>query len=179
MGREFSFSCENPDYGLTVHKVVIRNPEGEETSQFLPGEDLVIDVFYEAKKRIERPVLALGVVGVNGSCFTANMLLDGNRPDCLYGVGKISCTFKSIPLLPQAYAVKLIIRASSVIDTIVPYEEVGSFNVVGDLAAYGFTGEYLKYASRSTPVVVPYEWSLPDGRTVSVALNRTQTPETQ
>lgn len=179
LARATSFSWENPDYGLTIHKVVIRNADGEETSQFFPGEDLVIDVFYEAKKSIDRPIVALGVLGINGSCFTSNMLLDGNRPDCFQGVGRISCTFKSIPLLPQSYTVKLVIRASSVTDTIVPYQEVGSFNVVGDLAAYGFTGEYLQYASRSTPVVVPYEWSLPDGRTVSVALNRTQTPSTQ
>ena len=142
-------------------------------------EDLVIDVFYDAKKRIEKPIVALGVLGINGSCFTSNMLLDGNRPDCFQGIGRFSCTFKSIPLLPQSYTVKLTIRASSVTDMIVPYEEVGSFNVVGDLAAYGFTGEYLQYASRSTPVVVPYEWALPDGRTVSVALNRIQAPSTQ
>ncbi|MGC1421020.1 MAG: ABC transporter ATP-binding protein [Terracidiphilus sp.] len=178
ISRATSFSCENPDYGLTIHKVVIRNADGKETTQFFPGEDLVVDVFYEAKQRIEKPIVALGVLGVNGSCFTSNMLLDGNRPDYFQGVGKISCTFKSIPLLPQGYTIKLIIRASSVVDTIIPYEEVGFFNVVGDLAAYGFTGEYLKYASRSTPVVVPYEWSLPDGRIVSVALSRTQTPST-
>ena len=179
VARGTSFSWENPDYGLTIHKVIVRNADGEETSRFFPGEDLVVDVFYEAKKRIEKPIVTIGVLGINGSCFTSNMLLDGNRPDCFQGVGKISCTFKSIPLLPQSYTVKLVIRASSVTDLIVPYEEVGSFNVVGDLAAYGFTGEYLQYASRSTPVIVPYEWSLPDGRTVSVALNRTQTPSTQ
>ncbi|MGA7245694.1 MAG: ABC transporter ATP-binding protein [Terracidiphilus sp.] len=179
LGRDASFSCENPDYGLTVHKVVVRNARGEEIAQFVPGEDLVIDVFYEAKKRIEKPILALGVIGVNGTCFTSNMLLDGNRPDCLEGVGKISCTFKSIPLLPQAYTVKMMIRASSITEMIVPYQEVGSFSVVGDLADYGFKGEYLTYATRSTPVIVPYEWSLPDGRTISVALSRTPTPSTK
>ncbi len=172
VSRGSSFSWDNPDYGLTVHKVVIRNADGEETNRFFPGEDLVVDVFYEAKKRIDRPIVALGVIGISGSCFTSNMLLDGNRPDCFQGVGKISCTFKSIPLLPQNYTVKLTIRAASITDLIVPYEEVGSFTVVGDLAEYGFTGDYLQYASRSTPVVVPYEWSLPDGRTASVALNR-------
>jgi len=175
VARGTSFSWENPDYGLTIHKVVIRNADGEETSRFFPGEDLVVDVFYEAKKLIDKPIVALGVLGINGSCFTSNMLLDGNRPDCFQGVGRISCTFKSIPLLPQSYTVKLVIRASSITDMIVPYEEVGSFRVVGDLADYGFTGEYIQYAVRSTPVVVPYEWCLPDGRTISVALNRTQT----
>lgn len=172
VARATSFSRENADYGLTVHNVALRNGDGEETNRFCPGEDLVVDISYDAKKRIENPVVAIGVLGINGSCFTSNMLLDGNRPECLYGPGKISCTFKSIPLLPQGYTVKLIIRASSVSDVIIPYEEVGSFTVIGDLAEYGFKGEYLTFASRSTPVMVPYEWSLPNGRTVSVSLNR-------
>jgi len=174
VARGTSFTWENPDYGLTIHKVIIRNTDGEETRRFYPGEDLVVDVFYEAKKRIERPLVAIGVLGVSGSCFTSNMLLDGNSPDSFEGVGKISCTFKSIPLLPQNYTVKLVVRASTVTDMIVPYEEVGSFTVIGDLAEYGFKGDYLQYAARSTPVVVPYEWSMPDGRTVPVALNRVQ-----
>jgi len=179
VARGVSFSWENPDYGLTIHKVILRNADGEETRRFYPGEDLIVDVFYEAKKRIERPIVAIGVIGISGSCFTSNMLLDGNSPECFEGVGKVSCTFKSIPLLPQSYTVKLNIRASTVTDMIVPYGEVGSFNVIGDLAEYGYTGDYLQYAARSTPVVVPYEWSLPDGRTVSVALNRIQTPSPQ
>ena len=42
----------------------------------------------------------------------------------------------------------------------------------GDLAEYGYIGEYLKFARTSTPVVVPYEWQLPDGKTITVSLNR-------
>ena len=112
------------------------------------------------------------MLGVNGSCFTSNMLLDGHRPDFLDGVGKITCTFKSIPLLPQNYTVKMIIRAANVKDIIVNYQEVAGFSVVGDLAEYGYKGEFLTYARHSTPVVVPYEWRLPDGTTAAVALNR-------
>lgn len=179
VARGTTFTWENADYGLSIPKVVLRDGDGEETSRFYPGEDLIVDVYYEAKQRIERPILAIGVLGVSGSCFTSNMLLDGNSPGYIEGVGKISCTFKSIPLLPQNYTVKLVIRASTVTDLIVPYEEVGSFTVVGDLAEYGFTGDYLQYAPRSTPVMVPYEWSMPDGQTIPVALNRVQTPSPQ
>jgi hypothetical protein len=100
------------------------------------------------------------------------MLLDGNRPDFLEGTGQITCTFRSIPLLPQSYAVKMLVRAANVTDFIITYREVALFNVVGDLAQYGYTGDFLTWASRSTPVVVPYEWRLPDGTTVDVALSR-------
>jgi lipopolysaccharide transport system ATP-binding protein len=167
-----SFSCTNPDYGLTILKVVLKNHYGQETSQFRPGENLIIEISYDAHKCIEKPIIALGVLGVSGSCFTSNMLLDGHRPDLLNGAGKITCTFKSIPLLPQNYTVKMIIRSANVKDLIVNYQEVAGFSVVGDLAEYGYKGEFLTYARHSTPVVVPYEWRLPDGTTAAVSLNR-------
>ena len=172
VSNEGTFSCTNSDYGLTIEKIVLRDRRGIESSQFHPGEDLVVEVIYKAERRIERPVLALGVLGVNGSCFTSNMLLDGHRPAVLEGAGRIACTFRSIPLLPQNYTVKLIVRAANVKDLIVPYQEVAHFSVNGDLAEYGYKGEYLAFARYSSPVVVPYEWCLPDGTTVPVALDR-------
>ena len=170
-----SFSCTNQEYELTVQKVELKNDRGEETSQFRPGEDLTVEISYDAHKRIEKPIIAVGVLGVNGSCFTSNMLLDGHRPDFIHGVGKIACTFRSIPLLPQNYTVKMIIRSENVSDVIVNYQEVAGFSVVGDLAEYGYKGEYLTHARHSTPVVVPYEWRFSDGTTAAVALNRLTT----
>jgi lipopolysaccharide transport system ATP-binding protein len=172
VSNQLSFSCTNPDYGLIIQKVVLKNGRGEESSQFSPGDDLIVEISYDAQKRIESPIIALGVLGISGSCFTSNMLLDGHRPDCLEGAGQISCTFKSIPLLPQNYKVKMIVRSSNVKDVIVDYQEVAYFSVVGDLAEYGYKGEFLTWALRSTPVVVPYEWRLPDGTTAAVTLSK-------
>src|SRR5271157_3220255 len=171
ISSEQSFPCSNPDYGLAIQKVLLRNGRGEESSQFCPGEDLVVEIYYDAHKCIEKPIIALGVLGVNGSCFTSNMLLDGHRPDFLKGAGQITCTFRSIPLLPQSYTVKMIVRAANVRDLIINYQEVAYFSVVGDLAEYGYKGEYLNWASRSTHVVIPYEWQLPDGTTAMVSLS--------
>jgi lipopolysaccharide transport system ATP-binding protein len=172
LSNELSFSFANQDYGLIIQKVVLKNELGKQSSQFRPGDDLVVEIFYDAQKRIEKPILALGVLGIDGSCFTSNMLLDGHRPDFLEGPGQITCTFRSIPLLPQGYTVKLSVRAENVKDLIVAYQEVAYFSVVGDLAEYGYKGEFLTWALRSTPVVVPYEWRLPDGTTAAVALKR-------
>lgn len=172
VSNAFSFSSENPDYGLTIRKVVLKNDRGEESNQFRPGDNLIVEISYDAQKRVEKPIVALGVTGVNGSCFASNMLLDGHRPDSLEGVGKITCTFRSIPLLPQSYTVKMMIRSANVRDFIVKYQEVAYFTVGGDLAEYGYTGDFLNWARYSTPVVVPYEWRLPDGTTVAVALSQ-------
>lgn len=169
--KEPEFSCSNPEFGLTIKCVVLKNDRGEASRQFRPGDDLIVEISYEAQKQIERPIIALGILGINGSCFTANMLLDGHRPDHLDGVGRISCRFQGIPLLPQSYVVKMRVQGKDVSELIVAYQEVGFFDVVGDLSQYGYSGEYTKFARYSTPVVVPYEWCLPDGTTASVALN--------
>src|SRR5271157_109740 len=59
-----SFSCSNPDYGLTIQKVVLRNDRGEESSQFRPGDDLIVEINYDAQKRLEQPYVVLGVQGI-------------------------------------------------------------------------------------------------------------------
>jgi lipopolysaccharide transport system ATP-binding protein len=165
-----SFSCENLDYGLNIQNVTLKNDRGEESSQFRPGEDLIIEINYDAQKRLELPYVVLGVQGINGSCFTANMLLDGCRPEVLAGTGKLACRFKSLPLFPQNYSVKMSVRTNNGDDWIVKYQEVAYFSVVGDLTEYGYKGQFLSRASDSTPVVVPYEWLLPDGTIAPVSL---------
>jgi lipopolysaccharide transport system ATP-binding protein len=166
-----SFSCANPDYGLIIQKVVLKDACGEKSSQFHPGEDLIVEIDYDAQKRLEQPYIVLGVQGITGSCFTANMLLDGHRPEVFAGTGRLACRFKSLPLFPQTYSVKMSIRTKNGNDMVMDYQEVAHFRVVGDLAEYGFKGEYLSRASNSTPVVVPYEWRLPDGTIAPVSLN--------
>jgi hypothetical protein len=100
------------------------------------------------------------------------MLLDGHRPEYIEGRGKIVCTFRSIPLLPQNYSVRLRVQSADPAEVIIPYQDVAYFSVAGDLADYGYEGESWKWARYSTPVVVPYEWQLPDGTTAAVALRR-------
>ena len=167
-----SFVNSNPAYGLVIQNVMLKNNRGEETSQFHPGEDLIVEISYDAQIRVEKPYIVLGVVGINGPCFFANMLLDGARPEVLDGAGTIACRFKSIPLLPQGYTVNMVVRPKNGVDSIINYQEFASFRVVGDLAAYGYKGEFREQASRYNPVVVPYEWRLPDGKSASVSLNK-------
>ena len=172
VSQEHSFSFENQDYGLTIEKIALKNDRGTECGVFSPGEDLIVEIFYTAHKRIEKPIIALGVLGVNGACFTSNMLLDGHQPDYIEGTGQISCTFRSIPLLPQNYSIKMRIQSGESRENIVSYQDVAFFSVAGDLADYGYRGEFWKWARHSTPVVVPYEWRFADGTTASVALQR-------
>ena len=145
---------------------------GEECSVFSPGEDLVVEISYVAQKRIEKPILAIGVIGANGPCFTSNMLLDGRQPAWIEGEGKIRCRFRSIPLLPQNFSIRMRVQAEEGRETIISYQDVAYFSVAGDLADYGYQGEFWRWVRNSTPVVVPYEWTLPDGRTAAVSLTQ-------
>jgi hypothetical protein len=156
---------------LAVEKVALKNEEGLETREFCPGEDLIVEVAFDAQMRLEKPYFILIIQGKRGNCFTANMLLDGHRPEFINGKGIISCRFKSVPLLPQRYTVQLAINASNGKDALIDCEDVGSFIVKADLADYGYKGEFQTRVSESTSVVIPYEWQLPDGTTAMVSLS--------
>jgi lipopolysaccharide transport system ATP-binding protein len=166
-----SFHYISTGYDLTIKKVLLKNAAGEAANYFYPGEDLAVEVCFTANRPLIRPHLIIVVQGLYGSCFTANMLLDGNRPPVLEGTGTFVCKFRSIPLLPQNYIVKLGIRTSAN-EKVGDLQEIASFNVVANLRDYGLKGEFLAVASRSTSVVIPYEWILPDGSVASVALKQ-------
>src|SRR5579862_779691 len=164
------FSAQNQQYGFTVQRVVLKNREGNRSAQFLPGDDMTVELPYRADQPLEQPYITLGIIGKMGSCFTANMLLDGNRPAVLHGEGTLSCRFKAMPIFPQSYTVKMAIRTKNGIDNVLDYTAVAYFNVTGDLANYGFKGEFLSRVPNSTSVVVPYEWHLPDGSVTAISL---------
>jgi len=157
--------------GLAIDRVVLKNDRSQETCQFCPGEDLIIEITFDAQECLEKPYFTLAVRGQKGNCFTANMLLDGHRPKFLNGKGKISCRFKAIPLLPQRYTVQLAIKANNGRDVLLHYADIGSFIVTGDLVTYGFKGEFQTRVSEATSVVIPYEWQLPDGTSATVSLS--------
>lgn len=157
-----SFNYLNPQYGLAIEDILLKNSHGEISQQFHPGEDLTVEVLFDAKKRIERPYVWIAVDNSRGPCFAANMLLDGHRPEALEGAGRLVCKFKALPLLPQDYTIRMAIRTSKK-DAIVAPQDVATFSVTADLRKYGFKGEFLSLASKSTPVVIPYEWILPHG----------------
>ncbi len=167
------FQFVNKDLDFAVDQVILKNASGDAVRQLSPGEDLRVEVAFRAEKPIRNPYVQIVVESVNGKCFTANMLLDGCQPEVLTGQGKISCTFKAIPLLPQSYSVKLGIRAADGREHILQLQDVASFDIDGHLESMGLAGNFRGLAYRSTPVMIPYEWEFPDGTVAPMALRRT------
>lgn len=170
--RQATIALSNRGWGLNIYDICLRNQAGNECTVFRPGDDLVVEVYYEAAKPIPSPYFSMVVQGFKGSCFAANMLLDGHQPKILDGKGQLTCTFKSIPLLPQNYTVQLAIRAKNGKDLIIANQDVASFTVSTSLTDFGFQGEFMGLAAHSTSMVIPYQWHLPDGSVADVALDQ-------
>jgi len=170
-----SFTYENDDFGFCIEKVLLKNEAGEKRMHFVPGESLSVEIQYQADRPLFKPYLWITVQSLWGSCFAANMILDGNRPAVLEGAGRLCCTFRSLPLLPQDYTIVLAVRAADG-QAIVPPQEIASFVVSGDLREHGFRGENVHVvAPRSVPVVLPYEWTMPDGTILPVQIGMEET----
>jgi lipopolysaccharide transport system ATP-binding protein len=169
-GFELGEADATPNSPLRVHCVVLRRDDGQVASSFRPGEPLLVDLHYEAREPVDRPCFWLGVVSQYGSLFAANMLLDGHRPERLEGSGVLTCRFAGLPLLPQLYVLRLGVRARDGLTTLVRTVDAGHFAVSGAARECGFFDELAdNHAANSAPVLVPYEWRLPDGRTGAYA----------
>ena len=50
------FSSQNQQYGFAVKRVVLKDGEGNQSVQFSPGEDMIVEVHYSADRPLELPV---------------------------------------------------------------------------------------------------------------------------
>jgi lipopolysaccharide transport system ATP-binding protein len=154
---------------LRIEKVTLRDRGGRAKTSFLPGEDLVVEISFVAKKFIPRPFFWISVASQHGPVLGANMLFDGHRPDFIEGAGILTCTLKGIPLLPQTYSVRMGARGENGVSFLVRTQEVAFFNVQGTAKTVGWAGENAdSLMSSAAPVFIAYEWRLPDGKHVFV-----------
>ncbi len=93
------------------------------------------------------------------------MLLDGIRPEFLEGKGVLTCVFSELTLLPQVYTLSLGVRDNDATTILVPATEIGFFSITGLVSDIGLDGEVAdSFAPTASPLLVPYEWRLPDGK---------------
>ncbi|RIK34636.1 MAG: hypothetical protein DCC52_00010 [Chloroflexi bacterium] len=160
--------------GFTIEEIILQNAARETVNVFAPGDELCIQVKYNALAPIEKPSFILSVQSMFGTCFGVNMLLDGNTPDLIHGRGLLTCRFKHLPLMPQNYTISIAVRTNrgpgTHIDTIIGRQEIAHFAVRGDLTPFGFHGKLFdSLVSRSFPLFIPYEWEFADGRVAKVS----------
>jgi lipopolysaccharide transport system ATP-binding protein len=166
----FTATLKSLDGNIEVEKIILMDGNGQSTSVYSPGSPITVEIRYHAKRPVHRPYIWIGIRSQFGSLFGANMLLDGARPGVLEGRGTIRCTFHSLPLLPnQAYRVMFGGRESDGLSFLFKTTEATHFLVTGSADEMGLKGEHADgIMGQSAPVLLPYTWELPDGRTVSV-----------
>jgi len=166
----FTASLTSLDGRIKVEQIRLMDGEGRATSVCSPGSPVTIEIRYRAEQPVRLPYLWIGIRSQFGSLFAANMLLDGARPGVLEGCGTIRCTFHSLPLLPnQMYRVMFGGREADGLSMLFKATEVTHFIVAGSAEEMGLKGEHAdSIMGQSAPVLLPYTWELPDGRTVPV-----------
>ena len=71
--------------------------------------------------------------------------------------------------MPQTFTVTLGVRDQDCATELVSGVEAGFFHVGGKMSEYGFHGDYAeRLAAKVSPMILPYEWNLPGGRTEKV-----------
>ncbi|MHC4720162.1 MAG: ABC transporter ATP-binding protein [Planctomycetota bacterium] len=149
---------------MVVEKVVIKNTQGDETTSFPSGSDMVVEVHYNALKRIPSPYFNISILSQYGHLCGANMSLDKLTPDYIEGKGVIACVFKSLKLMPQVYTINLSAthqdRGTYLIP---PIAHVAVFNVVGSAKELGMPEISDALLEMASPLIVAYEWHLQDG----------------
>ncbi len=154
---------------IELRRVVLRNGRGEPVNEFHGGDGMTVEIHFRCTRRHERPHFWVGIKSQFGPLLGANMLLDGRTPDYIEGDGVLTCTFDALPLLPQSYIVYVGVRGRDGMTPLAPSQDAAEFQIIGLMRDYGLDGAAAdSLVSASTPVVVPYRWTMPDGRTVAV-----------
>lgn len=168
----FSENLINKQDLIQIRNVAFKNVAGIGTQNFSTAEDMIVEIQYTARERYENPFFWVGVKSQFGSLFGASMLLDGKRPAFVEGEGKIACRFKKLPLLPQTYTVTMGIRASNGREILTQTKEVGTFNITNNISELdAVKGDYADIiADNASPVMINYEWQMPDGKIIPVNL---------
>ena len=160
---------------LHIEQVVLRDGSGTPCTHFRHGSPMMVDVHYRAESRIEQPYFWIAIVSKYGHLMGASMLLDGHRPDYIEGRGVIRCVFSQLPLLPQLFTVRIGVQDKNGIRPLVKRADVASFKIAGSAGDLGLHGEIADAdAWESPPVLLPYEWYLPDGRIEAVPVSQAE-----
>lgn len=149
---------------IEILQVTLRNSTGMPTLRLAPWEPVEIEVIFSCRERLESPQFWIAITSQSGILFTANMLLDGQRPDFVEGQSRLRSRFAATGLLPQDYGVLVGVRDQTGTYNLATPREATRFSITGNAQDYGFEGDLADtLLSTTAPILVPYEWRFPDG----------------
>src|SRR6266511_3495691 len=147
---------------LSILSVSLHDAGGHEVETAQTGEPLVIRLHYATDGPVESPMFSVGLSDGRRACFTlASMLVDGNVPSVLDGVGYVNLRFADLPLQPRSYEIWGSVRGREGFGDIVRWQRLRMFRVDGEIAAGANAS--VTHQIDDAPVRLPYAWSF-DGR---------------
>jgi len=116
---------------VKIISVKFLNLKSNETKKFRPGNKFIIEVTYNATKRVNNPVFGVGIFKEDGTHITGpNTKFHNFKIDFIKGRGKIYYTIDSLPLLEGNYLVTVAIHPYN---SFIPYDvhtKLYSFKVI-------------------------------------------------
>jgi len=159
--------ADNPEYldspaaQVRLRPVRFIDSRGQPRDEFRGGEDIIVEIPYEADSPVPLPHFSLGVIPPDGGSplFTASMLVDGHAPPVIDGSGVVRCRFRSLPLTPKVYSLWGEIWASDRSRRVADWQKLGAFRIVDNSAQ---SDDMLKgsiwHVRADAPIRVGYEW---------------------
>lgn len=145
---------------LNISGVRLLNRSGEETHTFEPGDDITVEVDYEAASPIRSPHFTVGATDGRGNVlFLASMLADGAAPAVLEGSGTVACTFACLPLTPRTYQFWGSVRGSIGHGDLIGWQMLTPFTI-SEGGTFGNPTQGVTDVRETAPIYVAHDWQI-------------------
>ena len=162
----------NPDYEtIVLKKVVIKNQESE-TNTLEFGDDLKVELFFSAKRKILDPSFWITIHSDFGPVYGANALIDGLKPESVDGDFKLEYTFENLKLLPQEYTIYFGARDCDLYSNLMSSVIIGRFNMITSLGELGFKNVSDSFISTADPLLRSYTLRVNDCQDFVLDINK-------
>jgi len=153
---------ESETEDLTLVRVSCVDEAGHEKTTFDSGEDVIIQAQYTASRPIHNPYFHFSIADAQGGppLFHASMLVDGNTPPTIQGVGVIRCRFKALPLMPKVYQIWGEVFGGDRARILVKWQRMSLFQINAQDQAIGRGG--VRHLRADAPIKVSYQWEWND-----------------
>ena len=144
---------------LRITNVNVSDSSGNQKKEFVSGENITVTIEYDANQRIQNPhfVLSIFDISTRQSLSIASMLVDNRTPLEIFGKGRISCQFKSPPLMPRSYQVWGEVYGTDRKRILIRWQPFATFEIMGE-ERNGRKRGSIRHEYLDAPVRVPYEW---------------------
>lgn len=154
-------SLEPQQGPLRITSVRLVDGDGRDAISFTTGDDIVVEIRYEADGVIANPFVCVSIAVQGGSpLLMASMLLDGHTPGSLRGSGVLRCRWNSTPLLPKVYEVWTEVWGADRTETLVNWQKVATFRIAEHGAAQSQAARKgaIRHLRADAPIKAPYRW---------------------